>query len=99
MTPMFKDLIEGLIGLSIIIVLMMTGVYYNKVVRIHNWIIRRKDTGDIWRNPRGGFPMFSPSHEGSHGLQSCPSKKMQQHVCDVLGNPLRDLVPKIFTGD
>lgn len=78
---------------------MMTKFYYNSIVRIHSGIIRERDTGGALRNLCVGFPMFSPSHAESHGAHSYPSNKTQQHVCDVLGKPLRDLALKTFIGD
>lgn len=41
------------------IVLLMTKIYYSGVLRIHNEIVRQKDTHGVCKNPRTSFLMIS----------------------------------------
>lgn len=48
-------------GIHYIALLMLRLLY--DIIKIHSWIIRKKDTGRKWKNPGAGFLMFSPSLE------------------------------------
>jgi hypothetical protein len=49
-------------------------ICYN-IVRIYCWIMKKKDTGRVYRNPRSGFHLLSPSHVGP--VELFPLSNMQ----------------------
>lgn len=57
-TSILRDSLEGL-NVTPCIVLFKAKIYYSRIVKIHSWIVREKDTDEVWRNPRVGSLILS----------------------------------------
>lgn len=78
----------------------MAKTYYSDIIGIHSQMMRERDTGRFWRNPRAGFLMLLLFHKESHRAHSSHSKKNAAicMLCFCPRQPIRDSAFNDFVG-